>query len=635
MLKAVLAGLVGLALLAGPAAAQDGGGLPAFASTTEMTAWLAAQSTQDPPPDTSCSPEWEVCPGYDDSDGVVGEAVVTASRIQAAPITNVQEAGVDEGDIVKMWGDILIILRRGRLFTVDTARGDLRPVDWIDAFPPGADPDDYDWFDEMLVVDGWVVVIGYSYAGDGSDIIRFRLDRRGNLTYADSHRLSSDDYFSARNYASRLIENRLIVYSPQYVGRRDPMAHLPTLSRLEAGEAVWTRTIVRPPDVHHDPLNDTSDPDSLAIHTVTQCDLTARVLNCEATALLGPEGRTFYVSSTAVYLWLSRYRPDAGSDDLADSLLYRIPLDVGAPQALAVRGEPVDQFSFEEDPVTRRLHILVISQGGDDAMWRLEFAADAAALLSFPLARFGEGRDSVQDTDYRLFPPAPDNAYRLHNRFVGRHLLYTASTPSWSGDPTTILSIVPLDGGEAERLMLSGGTERIEVMGRDALLVTRSEDVTLRSIALEPDAPARSGFSPYISDVYVLADSRGAESRSHAFFYQPDPSSPDGEFGVLGLPVIREFDDTDLEFDHAADMVFLNRGNNRLRLAGLLESRPDLQRDDGCVVSCIDWYGDARPIFVGGRIFALLGFELVEGQLDGRDIRELRRVNFATVLPDH
>lgn len=87
MLKAILAGLVGLALLAGPAVAQDGGGLPAFASTTEMTAWLAAQSTQDPPPDTSCSPEWEVCPGYDDSDGVVGEAVVTASRIQAPAVS--------------------------------------------------------------------------------------------------------------------------------------------------------------------------------------------------------------------------------------------------------------------------------------------------------------------------------------------------------------------------------------------------------------------------------------------------------------------------------------------------------------------------------------------------------------------
>jgi len=634
MLKVVLAGLAGLAMLTEQAAAQETTGPTPFSSTAEMTAWIADHSTQDPQPGEDCPSDWEVCPGYESGRGVE-EVVVTGSRVQAAPITNVQEAGVDEGDIVKMWGDILIILRRGRLFTVDTSRGDLRPADWIDAFPPGADPDDYDWFDEMLVVDGWVVVIGYSYAGDGSDIIRFRLDRRGNLTYADSHRLSSDDYYSSRNYASRLIGNRLIVYSPQYAGGPDPMSQLPTLSRLEAGEAVWTRPIVRAQDVHHDPQNDPSGSGQLAIHTVTQCDLTARVLNCEATALLGPEGRTFYVSNTAVYLWLSRYWGRGTSDVLPDSVLYRVPLDGGPLQALAVRGAPVDQFSFEEDPASDRLHVLVVSQGGGDAMWRPEFADDVAALLSFPLSRFSEGRESLQDADYRLFLPAPDNAHRLHNRFVGRHLLYTASTGGWDGGPATILSVVPVDGGIAERVMLSGATERIEVMGRDALLVTRGEGVTFRSIALEPDAPARGRFSPYISDTYVIPATRGAESRSHAFFYQPDPGSPDGEFGVLGLPVIREYDDTELEFDRAADMAFLRRGNNLLRPAGLLESRPDLQRDDGCVVSCIDWYGDARPIFVGGRIFALLGFELVEGRLEGREVREIRRVNFATVLPVH
>ena len=47
----------------------------------------------------------------------------TAAGAAAEPgITNTQEAGVDEGGIVKMRGDILVILRRGRLFTVSTGR---------------------------------------------------------------------------------------------------------------------------------------------------------------------------------------------------------------------------------------------------------------------------------------------------------------------------------------------------------------------------------------------------------------------------------------------------------------------------------------------------------------------------------
>jgi hypothetical protein len=43
----------------------------------------------------------------------------------------------------------------------------------------------------------------------------------------------------------------------------------------------------------------------------------------------------------------------------------------------------------------------------------------------------------------------------------------------------------------------------------------------------------------------------------------------------------------------------------------------------------VDWYGNARPIFIGDRVYALLGYELVEGRLQGDGITELRRVNYA------
>jgi len=43
----------------------------------------------------------------------------------------------------------------------------------------------------------------------------------------------------------------------------------------------------------------------------------------------------------------------------------------------------------------------------------------------------------------------------------------------------------------------------------------------------------------------------------------------------------------------------------------------------------VDWYGNARPLFVRGRIIALLGYELVEGNRQGDSITEVRRVSFA------
>lgn len=63
---------------------------------------------------------------------------------------------------------------------------------------------------------------------------------------------------------------------------------------------------------------------------------------------------------------------------------------------------------------------------------------------------------------------------------------------------------------------------------------------------------------------------------------------------------------------------------------GLATAGLDQEDDasDGCVASCVDWYGNARPIFIGDRIYGLLGYELVEGEMvDGR-IRERRRVSF-------
>ena len=45
----------------------------------------------------------------------------------------------------------------------------------------------------------------------------------------------------------------------------------------------------------------------------------------------------------------------------------------------------------------------------------------------------------------------------------------------------------------------------------------------------------------------------------------------------------------------------------------------------------MDWYGNARPLFLQGRVFALLGYELVEGALKEGQIREVRRVSYAPI----
>jgi hypothetical protein len=116
------------------------------------------------------------------------------------------------------------------------------------------------------------------------------------------------------------------------------------------------------------------------------------------------------------------------------------------------------------------------------------------------------------------------------------------------------------------------------------------------------------------------------ELRSHGFFYKPDGR----DSGLLGLP-IREAGRPGYEhlFNDSASVLYLhNRGLDFAEL-GTLTARPDGAVDDRCRASCVDWYGNARPLFLRGRVFALLGYELVEGALSDGRIRERQRVSFA------
>ena len=72
--------------------------------------------------------------------GVALDGVTADDAKDAESVTNTQHAGVDEGGIVKVHGDHLVILRRGRLFTVRIGDGSLSPVASLDAYAPDVNP---------------------------------------------------------------------------------------------------------------------------------------------------------------------------------------------------------------------------------------------------------------------------------------------------------------------------------------------------------------------------------------------------------------------------------------------------------------------------------------------------------------
>lgn len=539
---------------------------------------------------------------------------------EAESITNTQEAGVDEGGIVKNAGDFLVVLRRGRLFTVRTGGGSIEPVDWANAFPPGKENPGGTWYDEMLVSGNQVIVIGYSYSSDlmGTELNRFDLSDEGKLTYRDTHYLRSGDYYSSSNYASRLIGDELILYTPVWADWGDLDSALPAIR--EYGED-GAKVLVKPQDfLVAEPYRSGLFPLEV-LHTVTRCDLSAADLECRATAIAGTYSRSFYASREAVYTWTGEAARWGEVRETTPGQLYRIPLDGSRPGAVQVAGSPVDQFSFAESADDGVLRVLLRSVGNGDGMWDSEYSVGDVSLATIPLGYFDRGQNALMRENYRELPEPP--GWRFHNRFVGDYLLYAAGHYGTEYLNAKVYA-VPLSGGDVQEIAMPHGTTRFDRMGKDGIVVGPFKDGALGFTSLSLGKEAR------IEDTYMLAAAGEGETRSQAFFFKPDAESREGLSGTLGLPITRRLRRDGAEFlGSGSAIAYLRRDNRKLSKAGELAARTVDARDDNCVASCVDWYGNARPIFMGERIFALMGYEIVEGAMRDGQIREVRRVNFA------
>ena len=557
------------------------------------------------------------------------ESADAMSRGVADSITNVQTAGVDEGGIVKRAGDHLVVLRRGRLFTVRVGGDQLQPIARIDAYAPGSDPRGA-WYDELLVSGRDVVVIGYSYARGGTEVGLFELSDDGALRYRATWHLRSFDYYSSRNYASRLIGRKLIFYTPTVLSpwNATPAAQwLPAVRRWQPQLPEEFQRILPATRIYR--TDDDFSPDEpLALHTVTGCDLGEASLRCESTAVLGPAGRVFYVSAGSVYVWTSGVPRRHGStwDRSAPaapplSALFRLPLDGSAPSGIKTAGVPVDQMSFLEDGGRDRLNVLVREQGSGEGMWGAERAAGGVALLRLPLSDFGDGRNAAARDRYRVLPGGSTPGAAMQNRYVGDWLLWSGPDGAWAVRHT--------DGGDASQLVPGHAVERIESIGERALLVgNRGSELHFSAVRLPARGEAR------LEGRHVQPDARQGETRSHGFFYR----ATGRDDGLLGLPVISSGDRGERGGRGAAAVVFLRQRGASFTALGALEAGSGAQRDDACKASCVDWYGNARPIFMGERVLALMGYEIVEGRADSRGwderIEERRRVNFGPAARD-
>jgi hypothetical protein len=613
---------------------------------------LLAQAA-DPVP---CDPGTDDCAVADELSEVTVTGLRGSRKSSQSSITNNQVAGVDEGDIVKAYDRFFVVLQHGRLFSVDTGAGagQVKLVDRINAYQSAAVDS---WIDEVLIFDDILLVTGYSYDVHSSIISMIRIDENGMFHFLARYFIESNDYFSCENYASRIVDGKLVIYTPvdlTYV-RANETLPLPRIRRWAPAEGYsdW-QPLFGISDVYR-PIQATFSP---AMHVLSVCPVaTSGDFKCRARGIVGPWEHELYVAPSHAYLWLTAGESDVPWFDdrercpryVDPRTLRSIPsaafrLDIGRGSLTAVRteGMPSNQFAFDD----RGSHLWALvkrpptqcSMDYDDII----VDADREDLVPMALARIPESAFSTSPVgiaagDLYNVPAVGDGW--LQSQYSDGYLLYGTPQGVWPAyyggrwgevyHPGR-LAVVPLPMPENGRLMKLGHSiDRIELFGKHALVFGYPDvdDFAVSSISLRQIAR--------VADTEVLPGVAEAEGRSHAF---NSVVAEDGA-GLFGIPTVKLASVRDRwRYDTASDVHFVSSDAQlNLTSAAALEGRA--QRADGangyhCEVSCFDWYGNARPIFYRDRIFALTGQELIEGALTGGRVGEIARVNL-TDTPTH
>ncbi len=640
---------------------------------------LIAASMQD-------ETEGEVCLNPEDcpaeADNGQKMLVVTGSRIPSAvtSITNVQAVGVDEGDIIKQIGDYFLILRDGRIFAVNTKTMQL--TDRVNVYRPLAAgtkkryrwEDDFegaDWYDEMLVQDDHILITAYSYQDNATEFSIFKLDQAsGKVSPQGVFLISSDDYYDSDNYATRIVGDRLVMYTPYSVEQFEDREDRPVIRRWMSSADREKYEDENDGELPGKPLFDarnlykpvlrTGEP---TIHTISVCPLGAYQpgadLRCRTTGFVGPEWAKMYVSPENVYLWNSYgyeesdpWRQDSCKTeqlatmpkrrDVIPAALYRMNVRTGETGVAGVSGGVIDQFSMEEQG--DRFYALTpwatVRCEYDD--YENQNYVEHFNLMALRDDDFDTRFEAVADRAFTPLPALPiGNIDTIENRFVGDWLIYGGrkTLDRWSDAPdaenvknaaSNAAIAVPIARPKAAQTVPVGHSiVRLERLGNDAVINGYLKEDGLNVSLL------KLGKQPQISSTAFLPNRFESESRSHAFNGITDI---DGS-GVMGIPTVEKVENSNRYnwWSGKSDLSFLTLdAQGRLAIAGELEGKNEDEVKEHetykCEVSCIDWYGNARPIFTKGRIFGLMGTALVEARIRLGRIEEVQRLDLTSPI---
>lgn len=572
----------------------------------------------------------------------VEEVMVTGLRASIPEsITNNQEAGVDEGDIVKKVGDYLVILRQGRLYSILVGGSTDNNFEKVGELSVSLPEWQYHaWYDELLVHENTLIVIGFSYELGSAIYALFSLSETGGITFDTAYLIPSEDYYDESNYSARLINGNMVMLlngSHNYNQESSDKSFAPEIYTINkqgdvsSGYSLFSKNEIFKPIQFDESVNSV---------TVAICPIGQAQLKCTAKTLIGNDFPAYYVSPSYIYIWgesrywginidsvpVGAFRRAYKSNKINPglSILYRIPLWDEGISAIQLKGSPIDQFSFSENQ--GNFYFTARESTVSDEWFYAAYDKGDAYWAKITPSDFNN--TDIVNTDFyyneRNFHRFAKGTEGEHvNRFVGENLLLAVSYEYVEGSSTTFS--VNLQSGQVNSIDLDVGIDQIHPIGNNALLLgSADESVSMFTLNLQNTLSIVDRYDMFLSDL--------TETRSHGFNFKPTSFG-----GVAGIPMSyrateEQYKKINNEYYIAppvTDMFYLGISKElNLYEAGELKGDTIVawEKDD-CEVSCYDWYGSSRPFFVGDRVFSLLKDELVEGFFSENKVYEKRRLN--------
>lgn len=559
---------------------------------------------------------------------------VTGSRINPADmITNVQEAGVDEGDIVKKRGRLLMVLRHGRLHVLDTGTSVEPRLARIATHAVVGDAEAGDlWYDEILLFEGGAILLGYNHQVGAAELFVFSLDGAGALTRRGRWRILADDYFMTDDVGARVRGDALLLGLSMGVNAlldgRWPRA----VPLDEEGRADEARAVDLLPRGELWMLDDLHDRPRAQIALQCSLDgLLAQGFGCRGRGLIANEDAVRYTGASGSYVvdhaWYAHayrghghdpqglrdwnappnwhYRGEVPVTDYRSRVVDLGVQDGAPPRVVTITGRVAERYNLRESAAG--LYVLTQAWSAPDGHeWRLH-----------SIARPGTGTTGERAELAARGPGTP-----LRWRYDDPSLWIQQNVDVASGPDVPVLVRQPLDGAPATSLTLPFYPQRMEFMQDQLLLLATSESDVEEQAGLEAYTVVRATAAPgaYVSFDGVIAELFGRLASVNTVAWR------DGS-ALVGIPVrppaVLDFEDAGDAADagdRPADMLVLRSIAGRLELAGIV----DLQQvAAACAVDCMEWYGAARFFGFDDRAFALSD-DLVK-ELTVRDGRVIER----------